>query len=407
MESPVGKEVRPCPGCRPGPLSWSVLPTAHLSQGLQRAPTRRPAQTLVPAVRHAEASGASRLSRLCQAPSRSPGCGDTGTPGQSPLLVIPPLRLAAQDSPRSSKRRGRQGSFSWPGSWWSLTALGSRFTRWPPGQARGSSQTPTRSPPPLVPVSSRVKGGDHAAAGPSTFIPLGEALCLFKADGGPRREMAQVGSTGEIYQILWILRQGGSRSSRRWTEPPGHQPALTAHGPPPTQMRPPPPSLRRRTREGAPGANPQPSLSRSSRCHRPLPKPGGKAVTLIPAPGSPEVRERPEAGGSRAALAWPQTHPWDPVPSRGHPGNLAPSGREAGRGRWRRPRRAPYLGWLNWWGGCCGCSPGELPSSRPIWARSSPETRPSCRWRARCGSRTARWQAGRLLPLIHCVLQPR
>lgn len=126
--------------------------------------------------------------------------------------------------------------------------------------------------------------------------------------------------------------------------------ALTTHGPPPTRMRPPPPSLRRRTREGAPGAKPQPSLPRSS----PLPPPAAKARRrgshLDPRARSPEVRERPEAGGSRAALAWPQTHPWDPFPSRGHPGNLAPSGREAGRGRWRRPpaRRAPYLGWLNW-----------------------------------------------------------
>lgn len=38
-----------------------------------------------------------------------------------------------------------------------------------------------------------------------------------------------------------------------------------------------------------------------------------------------------------------------------------------------------YLGWLNWWGGCCGCSQAELPSSRRISARFSPETRPWCR----------------------------
>lgn len=63
-----------------------------------------------------------------------------------------------------------------------LTALGPESRQWPPGQALRVHADHETAPPVPRPLHLPVKGSDRASAGPSTFITLGEALCLFKGD---------------------------------------------------------------------------------------------------------------------------------------------------------------------------------------------------------------------------------
>lgn len=63
-----------------------------------------------------------------------------------------------------------------------LTALGPESRQWPPGQALRVHADHETAPSVPRPLHLPVKGSDRAAAGPSTFITLGEALCLFKGD---------------------------------------------------------------------------------------------------------------------------------------------------------------------------------------------------------------------------------
>lgn len=99
MASQIGKEAWPSPGCRRGPLPWSVLPTAHLSQGWLRAPTGDLPRPLVPGARHAEASGCLPFSWL----RGPPGTRTLASPG-NPTPPPPPLRApsgaATQGPPR-------------------------------------------------------------------------------------------------------------------------------------------------------------------------------------------------------------------------------------------------------------------------------------------------------------------